>query len=115
MPRTTLSVETTSRTGLEATYTAFDQPNGHDFDNSGQKTIVHIVNGATAAVVTIPTSATVDGQAVADRTISIGANEEHFIGPFANSTYGNGGSTVYLDIDDATNVTVAILKVGTAG
>lgn len=118
MPRGTLTVQETSRDGLAASYTAGDATNGHQVDNSGQKTIVHIKNGGGGAVVaTFVTGLTVDGLAVADRTVTISAGTDEFIGPFASATYGNvdsGTTYVYIDLDVDTSVTLAALKVGSA-
>ena len=104
---TALSVENIVRAGLEASYTAVATA-GHTFTNDGKRTVIHVVNGATAMVVTIATPQTSDGLAVADRTVSVGSNEDHFIGPFPVAVYG---STVTVTVDDQSDGTMAVLKV----
>lgn len=102
-----LTVQDIVRAGLEASYSAVLTA-GNTFTNDGSRTFIHVVNGSTAMVVTIVTSQTSDGLAVADRTVSVGANEEHFIGPFPVNVYG---STVTVTVDDQTDGTMAVLKV----
>lgn len=101
-----VATENIVRTGLEAAYTAVAA--SQTITNDGSRTFIQIVNGVTAMVCTIVTPVTVDTLAVTDRTVSIGANEEHFIGPFPTRTYG---ATVTITFDDTTDGTIAVLKV----
>jgi hypothetical protein len=101
-----ITVQNIVRAGLETSYT--NVAASHTFANDGSRTFVHVVNGATAMVLTIVSSATSDGLAVADRTVSIGSNEEHFCGPWPTATYG---TTVTIQFDDTSNGTVAAMKV----
>jgi hypothetical protein len=103
-----ISVQDIIRTGLQASYT--NVASSHTFVNDGKDTIIHVVNGATAMTLTIVSTATSDTLAVADRTVSIGSTEEHFVGPFPIATYG---TTVTIQFSDITNGTVAALKVPT--
>lgn len=103
-----ISVQNIVRAGLQASYTAVATAHNGTFVNDGQRTFLHVVNGATAMTLTIVTPATSDGLAVADRTVSIGSSEEHFVGPFPVKTYG---TTVTIQFSDTTNGTVAVLKV----
>ncbi len=101
-----LTVESMSRSGLEPTHTAINA-GGDTFINDGKKTFIYLRNGATALTLTIVTPATVDGLAVADRTVSIGTNEDHIIGPWPTDQYGN---TVSLTYSDATDGTMAVVR-----
>ena len=101
-----ITVQDVIRAGLQANYT--NVAASHTFTNDGKDTIIHVVNGATAMTLTVVSTATSDGLAVADRTVSIGSSEEHFVGPFPTATYG---STVTIQFSDITNGTVAALKV----
>lgn len=92
------------RTGLEASYT--NVAASQTF-YGGDVIFFHVVNGVTAMIATIVTSVTVDSKAVTDDTVSIGANEDRFIGPWPQKWYG---STVTLTFDDTTDGTVAVLK-----
>ncbi len=101
-----LTTQDVVRAGLEATYSAVLTA-GNTFTNTGVE-IIHVANGATAMVVTIVTSGTSDGLAIADRTVSVGSNEDRFIGPWQVAIYG---STITVTVDDQTDGTMAIVKV----
>ncbi len=118
MARTVLTLQPTTRDGLEVTYAAGDDVNNHSFDNAGQDIILHVINGATVANVTVVTPGTLDGEAIADKTINVPASEDRFIGPFRNDLYGQAepdagfSKSVFVDLDDDTNVTIAAIEVG---
>lgn len=78
------------------------------FPNSGRE-VLHIKTVGTACTVTVQTPGTVDGQAVADRTIALGTNAERFIGPFPVDVYNQADGQVYIDYSAVTAVTVAVL------
>ena len=108
----TLTVQTISRTGLEPSYAAA-AAGGDEFANTGDE-FLHIKNGdASSHTVTIETPGNVDGLAVADRAVAVGAGEERMIGPFPTSVYNDSGDLVQLTYDAVTAVTVAIVKPGT--
>ena len=99
------------RAGLEATYDACNA-DGNYFANTGNE-FIHIVNAAVAdQTITIATPATVDGLAVADRSVVVTASEERFIGPFPTATYNDGDGRVQLTYDAVVTLTVALLKLG---
>jgi len=108
----TLTAETISRSGLEPTHNAADA-GGDEFANTGDE-FIHVTNGSGGAItVTIETGGTVDGLAIADRTVSVPAGEERLIGPFPKSTYDDGDGLVQLTYSAVTSLTVAVLKPGT--
>lgn len=114
MARAAKTVETTSRSGLAATYTAANATDGHYFNNPNQNAIVHVKNdNAGAVAVTFITSQTIDGLAVADRTVSVAAGAEAFIGPFNNTAYGNAEG-VYIDFDIDSSITFAVFVAGSS-
>ena len=102
-----IAVQSMSRSGLQASYTAVATADGDAFVNDGKRTFVHVVNGATAMTVTFVTPITQDGLAVSDRTVSVGSSEEHFIGPFPTRFYG---SNVTVNFSDTTNGTIAVIQ-----
>jgi hypothetical protein len=108
MARTTLTVQTIVRAGLTPSYAAANA-DGHALPNTGRE-CVHVKTGGTACTVTVQTPTTVDGLAVAERTIAIGTTSERFIGPFPRATYNQGAEAVYLDFSAVTSVTIAALK-----
>lgn len=101
-------VQTTTRAGMTPTSNAAAEL-GDTFVNDG-RTILRVTNGNVGTIVlTIVTSAEVDGLAVADRTVSFTTGAIRYIGPFATSTYG---TTVSLTYDVHEDVLVEVLKVG---
>ncbi len=111
MARTVLTVQEIARTGIVPAYVAGDATNDHEFVNDG-KTFVHVKNGGGAPIdVVFQTPGSVDGLAVADRTVSVGAGAEKMIGPFPTTTYNQSGGKVYLDLTVDTTVTLAAFKI----
>ena len=103
MARTVLTVQEISRTGLDITYVAGDQANGHSFDNIRHNVFLHVKNSnAETRVVTITTPNTVDGLAIGDLTVTIPANTgDTMIGPFPGSLYDTIDTDPDPDIDPA--------------
>jgi hypothetical protein len=87
---------------------------GHKFANDG-KVILLVRNsdGAAARVLTIQTPGTVDGQAIADRTVSVAFGTSRVIGPFPPSIYNQADGMVYLDYEaaDVTDFNVLFLRI----
>ena len=111
MARGVLTVQEIARAGLTPAYGAGDAVNGHEFLNDG-KTFVHIKNGSASPItVTIPTPGKVDGLDVAERTVSVLATSEKLIGAFPTTTYNQSGNKVYIDLSDATTVTLGAFKI----
>lgn len=109
MARGTITVQTISRSGLAPTYAAADSVNGQQFYND-ESTFLHVKNGGGGSInVTLNTPGTVDGLAVGDLVVAVGAGAEKMIGPFPPGIYNNSGY-VYVDYSGATSVTVAAFK-----
>lgn len=87
---------------------------GDTFPNTGREVVV-IKNASVGAItVTVPTTGTVDGLAIADLTASIGAGETRMLGPFPPSIYsadGQPGEVASLSYSDVTTLTVTVVKV----
>lgn len=112
MPRTELAVQDVSRVGGTATYTAANV-DGHSVQNDGRM-LLHVKNGAVNVVVTLVITRTIDGQAPANRTVTVIATEDWFIGPFPSDSYNQGGTVgdkIHIDFDDISNVTIAALRI----
>ena len=105
----TLSIQEVVRAGLNPTLSAATA-GGDEFANTG-KEFIYINNGHTGAqTVTIVTQQTVDGQAVADRTVSVPAGEFRLIGPFPVATYNDSGNKTQLTYSGVTSLTIGICK-----
>lgn len=109
MASTLISPQTISRAGLGPAFAAANV-DGHFWPNTGQQ-FLHVKNGSASPItVTFPIPVTVDGQAVAARTVSVPATTgERIIGPFPtqyNDTLGNANCT----FSAVTTVTCALYQ-----
>lgn len=110
MARTTLAVQSISRDGLEATFSAAPS-DGVSFANDG-RVLLEVYNGGGGSInVTVQTPNTVDGLAIADRVVAVGAGERYHIGLFDPDDYNQSDRTVYVDFSGVIDVVVAALKV----
>lgn len=104
-----LTPEQVDQDGLNATYNAVAASD--TFDNDG-KTIIHVKNDdASSNTVTITTTKTVQGLAVADISTAIPAGEDRFFGPFPKDVYNDSNGEVTVSHSNTTSNTMAILKV----
>lgn len=114
MARTALTAQSITASGLKATYSAANAQ-GHSFANNGIS-ILHVKNGgASACQVTIQTPGTLAGLAVTKPPVSIPAGEDWFFGrlqpvAFNRPTGATDPNQVYVDFDQVTTVTVALLQ-----
>jgi hypothetical protein len=73
--------------------------------------VIHVRNGATASSLTILYGATVDGQAVTSKTVTLPSSTDLLIGPFSNSapqSSGTDAGLVYVEYTNVTTVTRAV-------
>ena len=97
MPTTDIPVTDVTRNGVDhgadATEIAGDIANDHSMSNTGKEFISVRNSGASVRTVTLVTPGTVDGEAIADRTVSIAASATgKLIGPFPVAIYNNVGA-----------------------
>lgn len=104
----------TSRQALSAnsavtpTYNNADS-DGHLIPNNG-KMWLHVVNDdASPTTVTVETTKTINGLAVADLAVTVPAGEQRTIGPFNKDTFDNGDGEVKVTFSNVTSVTFAVL------
>lgn len=84
---------------------------GDQFLNDG-RTILYFKNtNASDRTITIVTSGTVIGLAIADVTLTISQNEEKAIGPLDPRYFNDGNGYVQLTYDAVTNLTVKAIRV----
>ncbi|MFE3197168.1 hypothetical protein [Embleya sp. NPDC059237] len=110
MARADLTVQAVSRAGLTPAFTAA-VVDGHMFPNDG-RTLLRVKNSdAAAKTVTFAIPATVDGQAVTARQVTIPANTgDVVIGPWP-AAYNQASGKVWVDYSAVTGVTVAAVAV----
>lgn len=101
------------KTGLDPTHTgSLNVSNNYQTPNNGRLFIYVTNGGGSASVVTIATPGTVDGLAIADRTVSVPAGEDRMIGPFPPHIYNNANGEIDVSFSFITSVTLAALNLG---
>lgn len=119
MSTVTLTPQSVLKSGLAATYLdsgASPKLNVTDtftFNNTGKEVLHFKKSGAGACDVVISTPGTVDGLAVADRTVQIPATTgDKFIGPLPPSVYNTPGTDLLagFTVSEITGLTLAILR-----
>lgn len=102
-----LSTVTAVRAGVSVAGVAANA-GGDTFTNTGAEVLI-VKNGhSSPQTVTVVTSQTSDGLAVADRAVAVANGAEVALGPWPRYVYG---STVSLTYSGVTALTVAVLKV----
>lgn len=97
---------TPTRTGSLST------SNNYFVPNNGMTFLHFMKSGAAACTVTIETPATVDGNAVADPTITVPATTgDVMVGPFAPAIYNQPDGTLKFTLSEVTGLTVAALRI----
>jgi len=100
-----LTVQQISRAGLTRSLTAA-AGGGDTFANDG-RTFLEVANRSGGSItVTIVTTANVDGNAVADTSVAVGAGVTMLIGPFPPATYNDANGIVSLTYSGVTSLTL---------
>jgi hypothetical protein len=113
MPVTVRAVQTPTTAGLTATYTAVDNTNDESIVNTGD-VILHVKNGSGGSLTVtekLPASAAVDGTQPADKTVTIGAGADKFLGPWPSVYNQSDGTGVRIGYSTGTTITAAALRV----
>lgn len=114
MVRTALTIVNFAEAGITHAAVAANV-DGNMFDNSG-KEVLMVINGSGVSVnVTIQTQQTINGLAVADRVVAVGAGVTKFMGSFQplilwNVVGGVDNNKAYIDYSAVTTVTVAVYR-----
>lgn len=90
---------------------------GDTFVNTGVELVVFKNASVGSITVTIATPGTVDGLAIADRTIAVGAGETRLVGPFPPGIYNDtfiSGGVVAMTYSGVTTFTVTVIKPATS-
>lgn len=82
---------------------------GNYFTNNGHQLLVIESTGAGTATLTIATSVTVDAEAVAEKTVAIGAGERHLLGFFPPAWYSDNDGYVQLTYSAVVDIEVAVI------
>ncbi len=108
----TLTVQTISRAGITPTWNNA-AAGGDAFANDGKTQVIVRNNHVSASrTVTFVTQATVDGQAVSDRTVTVtAANDFGVVGPFPPEIYNDANGLLQMThSDSAADIQLAILR-----
>jgi len=85
---------------------------GDEFANTGKEILLIENTGSPARTLTVTTEETIDGEAVADKDITIAANSIYAIGPWPTGIYNDVDGNVNISYDSETNLEVAVIKYG---
>lgn len=116
----TMSVQQTTRNGLAPVYTAagasplLNVVDTFQFQNTGKEMIHFKKSGAGACTVTIVTPETVDGLAVAERTINVPAlTGDVMAGPFPPAHYNLPGTSTFagFTVSDVVGLSAAVVRI----
>jgi hypothetical protein len=110
-PRVALTVQDIGHGGAAESFVAAAAAGTGNMYPCDGKTWLHVKNTGTIKVLTIQTPGTVDGLAVAERTVSIPATTgDKVIPPMPPSQYAQADGQVYVDLDLETAVTFAVFR-----
>ena len=119
MSDVTLAVQQITRAGVAPTHVAsgasplLNTSDTFKFNNTGKEVLYFKKSGAGACTVTIKTPGTVDGLAVAERTITVPASTgDVMVGPFPPAIYNTPGTNMAegFTVSEVTGLTVALLR-----
>jgi hypothetical protein len=95
----TLTVETIVSAGTELIAAANAAAGGgDDFTNDGRTALFVYNTDSSSVTMTIVTSQTIDGLAIADKTVVVAQNEYFIIPPLPTSLYGTTVSLTYSGV-----------------
>jgi len=106
----TLTPASAARSANPITFTGAS-PGGDEFANTGKELLFvrHTNAGGVGVTLTITSQATVDGLAVADRTVAIDPGETHVLGPWPKAAYNDASGNVALSWSATTDIEVAVI------
>lgn len=107
-----LSLQTITAAGLAASY-ASASAGGDKIPLGASNVFLHVKNGSASSVtVTITTQATTyKGLTVPDRTITVPASSDRFIGPIDIALHGDTNNQASVGYSASASVTVAALRI----
>lgn len=111
MPRTLVTPQQVTSAGVTPTFEAANALGNAVAPAYGR--CIRVKNGSGSAVtVTVPTPGTIDGLAIADRTVTVPATTgDVLIALGRGDAYRQADGTVWLDYSAVTSVTVAVTDV----
>lgn len=83
---------------------------GDEFVNDGKTLILALNSSGAPITITVVTQATVDGLAVTDLTLAVGAGDYGWFGPFPTGIYNDGDGKVQLTYSTHTDLSLLPMK-----
>jgi hypothetical protein len=84
---------------------------GDQFANTEREQLIVKNADASSKDVTFVSQQTVDGQAVADKTVTVAAGDTMAFGPFPAGTFNDAGGNLQVTYSAVTSVTVKVIKI----
>lgn len=104
-----LATQSFTSSGSAPTFSAADAA-GHIITNSGRM-LLYVKNGGGGSInVTITTPGSIDGLALPDKVVAVGAGAEKIIGGLAPNVYNATDGTIAVAYSGVTSVTVAAIE-----
>lgn len=104
------TVQTSARSTKNITFTEAGTTGPHTFANTGKEKLMIKNDSASSVNVTVVTTQTVDGEAVADKVIAVAAGAISYLGPWPVSIYSDADGDVTFSLASATDVDVAVVR-----
>jgi len=108
-----LTANTPSRTASDIAANQEDGAAAITFANTGKEFLLvdHTNAGGSASNLTIATTLTIDGGAVADKVVAISAGEKHLVGPFPTNIYNDDDDEVNATLDGGyADITITLIR-----
>ena len=113
MARVVNTVQQIAIAGIAPSFSAGDQPNGHEFANDGNVYLEVKNTGGAPITVTIQAPAKFGGVSLTNPTVSVPATTgDRLIGPFPTRIFNQAAGTVYVDLSSSTGVMLAVFRLG---
>lgn len=108
-----LTVQEITRAGIDLADTgSLSTSDTYKVANNGRTFLHFKKSGAGACTVTITTPGTVDGLAVADKTVTVPATTgDVMVGPFPRQHYNDGSGLLSFTVSEITGLTVAVATI----
>jgi hypothetical protein len=111
-----LTVNTVTRAGfnVEGSVLTAASSGGDSFPNTGREFVVFRNGDSSSKTVTLVFQTTVDGQSIANRTVSVPAGETFIFGPFPVNYYNDGNGRMNLTYSSVTSCSVGVFAISTS-
>lgn len=106
-----LAVVPVSRAGVLISDGVVPAAGGDSFPNTERELLIVKNGGGVSCTVSLTRTASVDGTALAAKTVAVAAGEERVIGPFPPGLYNDANKRVAFTTSVQASVAVKVIKV----